>query len=189
MPLTNRSAQLVDPLLTNLGRKYTPAGFIADRVCPRVQVVKESGLYPVWTRDDFHRTDVDPLVADRAKTKRIDFRAATEPYVCEEYALATDISRRERDYSADVLRLRAGYAELAEEWMRHGERLADVQRAFDRSIVDGLQQTAHDLFWDTTWPACPRHPNHPLWFQAERDAWCCPRDGSAIARLGELAKA
>jgi hypothetical protein len=90
---------------------------------------------------------------------------------------------------ADVLRLRAGYAELAEEWMRHGERLADVQRAFDRSIVDGLQQTAHDLFWDTTWPACPRHPNHPLWFQAERDAWCCPRDGSAIARLGELAKA
>lgn len=106
MPLTNRSAQLVDQLLTNLGRKYTPAGFIADRVCPRVSVVKEQGKYPVWTRADFHRTDVDPLVPDRAKTKRIDFTASTEDYTCEEYALATDVSKRERDNSTDVLGLR-----------------------------------------------------------------------------------
>jgi len=104
--LTHRAAQLVDPLLTNLGRKYTPAGFIADQVFPRITVLKESGQYPVWTRADFHRIDTDPRVPDRSKPKKIDFTVDKEGYVCEEYALETDISRREKDNAADVLRLR-----------------------------------------------------------------------------------
>jgi hypothetical protein len=87
----------------------------------------------------------------------------------------------------EVRRLVDNYRELAREWVREGEASADAQRSFDRSVVDGLQQTGHDLFWDTTWPACPRHNNHPLWFDEDRDAWCCQRDGSAIAPLGELA--
>ena len=100
-PITNRSGQLVDQLLTNLGRKYTPAGFIADRVCPRVTVAKESGLYPVWTRDDFLRTgQVNPLVADRSEAKDVDFSAGTEAYTCEEYALRTSVSRREVENAA-----------------------------------------------------------------------------------------
>ena len=88
---------------------------------------------------------------------------------------------------AEALRLAANYEELARDWMRAGDSLAEAQRSFDQFVVDNLQQAAHDLFWDTTWPACPRHPNHPLWYDQERDAWCCRQDGSTVALLGRLA--
>ena len=86
----------------------------------------------------------------------------------------------------EVRRLAANYEELSQEWIRNGDNLAEAQESFDRAVVDGLQQTAHDAFWDTTWPACPRHPQHPLWFNASRGEWYCQRDGVSIAPLGEL---
>jgi hypothetical protein len=54
--------------------------------------------------------------------------------------------------------------------------------------VEDLRQRLHDTFVDTTWPACPRHRQHPLWL-GEHDrggtAWCCPRDDAAIAPGGD----
>jgi hypothetical protein len=88
----------------------------------------------------------------------------------------------------EVLRLAANYKELARDWMRHGDSLSEAQRSFDRSVVDGLQQTAHDLFWDTTWPACPRHLRHPLWYDEGQQAWFCQQDGAVVAPLGGLAE-
>jgi hypothetical protein len=56
---------------------------------------------------------------------------------------------------------------------------------FGDKVVEDVQQYFHDCFVDTTWPACPRHETHPLWY---RDgAWWCERDKVAISRLGELA--
>jgi hypothetical protein len=89
---------------------------------------------------------------------------------------------------AEVLRLAVDYEELAGEWMRQGERPAKAQRSFDRAVVDGLQETAHDLFRDTTWPACPFHPRHPLWYDEHRQAWCCEQERAVVAPLGGLAK-
>ena len=54
-----------------------------------------------------------------------------------------------------------------------------------RELVDAVQQYIHDCFIDTTWPACPRHPNHPLAFNGRE--WCCPADGVPAAALGQLA--
>jgi len=45
---------------------------------------------------------------------------------------------------------------------------ADVPARYVRDVVDDVQQYFHDAFVDTTWPACPHHPNHPLWFS---DGW------------------
>ena len=87
---------------------------------------------------------------------------------------------------AEVQALVANYAELAKDWARQGQSPAEVQRAFDRAVVDGLQQTAHDLFWDTTWPACPVHGRHPLWFDEERQVWCCARKPDVALPLGSL---
>lgn len=56
---------------------------------------------------------------------------------------------------------------------------------FTQWIVDEVQQHFHDTFLDTTWPACPRHGNHPLWFKD--GSWWCDRDGLAVAKLGDLA--
>ncbi len=70
--------------------------------------------------------------------------------------------------------------ERAEGQSVHARDLDD----FVQRLVDEVQQYLHDTFAATSWPACPRHPNHPLWF---RDGWWrCERDGAAIARLGDL---
>jgi hypothetical protein len=115
--LTVRTGQLVDPVLTNLSRQYRPEGFIADLVCPRVTVSKESGKYTVYEKRDFFQTDVNALKPDRSPTKRIDLKATTEPFTCEEYALAADISRREIDNTDDILRLRENKANLVQDAM------------------------------------------------------------------------
>ena len=55
---------------------------------------------------------------------------------------------------------------------------------FVQKLVDDVQQYFHDTFVDTTWPACPQHPNHPLWFHD--DAWWCGTE--RIATFGTLAE-
>lgn len=54
----------------------------------------------------------------------------------------------------------------------------------EATLVEDVQQRFHDRFVDTTWPACPRHPAHPLWYA--EGAWWCTQDRVMIARLGEL---
>lgn len=53
-----------------------------------------------------------------------------------------------------------------------------------QKVVDDTQQAFMDCFIDVTWPSCPRHPNHPLWFHD--GMWCCDRDREALASLGAL---
>ena len=52
-------------------------------------------------------------------------------------------------------------------------------------VVNDVQQHFHDTFVDVTWPTCPRHVTHPLWYR--HGYWWCVEDGVAIARLGDLA--
>jgi hypothetical protein len=64
---------------------------------------------------------------------------------------------------------------------------ADVPAQYVGDVVDDVQQYFHDALVDTTWPACPYHPNHPLWFS---DGWWrCERVDEPIARLGALSSA
>lgn len=51
-------------------------------------------------------------------------------------------------------------------------------------VVEDVQQEFHDLFVDTTWPACPFHPNHPLWLHNKQ--WVCGQTQTPVAPLGGL---
>ena len=51
-------------------------------------------------------------------------------------------------------------------------------------VVEDVQQEFHDLFIDITWPACPFHPNHPLWLHKEQ--WVCEQTQTPVAPLGSL---
>ena len=112
--------------------------------------------------------------------------------------LTRDVSRtlgeRFRD---DVLAVAANVEELVIGWMappveegygaaEKAYPVEDAQRDFDLKVVDDFQQYVLDTHVHTTWPPCPRHPNHPMDYSVEHDAWCCPRDGAPIAPLGEL---
>src|SRR6266487_453697 len=60
----------------------------------------------------------------------------------------------------------------------------DLREDIAAYCIEEVQEYFQDTFVDTTWPACPRHPNHPLHF--EGGYWHCPSDGAVIAPLGKL---
>jgi hypothetical protein len=85
---------------------------------------------------------------------------------------------------ADDVRATLGEQHVPVVWSFAGQvRQLEIHDPLSR-CVDDVQQYFQDTFVDTTWPACPRHPNHPLNF--EEGAWRCPRDRALVARLGEL---
>jgi hypothetical protein len=51
-------------------------------------------------------------------------------------------------------------------------------------LVEDVQQLFHDTVVQTTWPSCPRHRTHPLWYAD--GAWWCVQDRAIVAPLGEL---
>lgn len=123
---------------------------------------------------------------------RLDTDRVVRRLMADAVATLGDRARRE------VLAVAANVAQLAQDQMqpveasadwaaREGSSLAEAQAFFDRAVVDQFQQNVHDEHWDTAWPACPRHPNHPLWYDPDREAWCCRQDGAAPAPLGGLA--
>lgn len=96
----------VNAPLSNLARLYRPTGFIADQICPRLPVVKESDLYYVWDQGPFFAADeVDDLVADRASAREVEFSHSTEGYSTQKRALKWSISDRERANADNQLRL------------------------------------------------------------------------------------
>ena len=103
--ITNRSGQLVNPVLTNVGRGYRPAGYIADTVAPRIPVTKEVGQYTVWDSFHFFANDVETLTPDRAETREVDVAMGTETYSAEEHALKVSVSDREQSQSDVDVRL------------------------------------------------------------------------------------
>jgi hypothetical protein len=89
------------------------------------------------------------------------------------------ISRLERDVARSV---GEAYRDLVRVTAMRVQRF-DVADP-PAKIVDDVQQALHEEFIDTTWPACPRHRRHPLWY---RDgAWWCEQDHDVVAALGEL---
>ena len=83
----------------------------------------------------------------------------------------------------DVFRtVGASYRDLVQDMAANVRELE--RDDFADKVVEDVQQYLHDTFVDTTWPTCPRHMTHPLWYKD--GAWWCEQDGVAVAQLGEL---
>ena len=89
-------------------------------------------------------------------------------------ALTRDMKARRLDRHLGIIAAEAANAR---------EFVEDPQDYVEK-VVEDVQQDILDLSIDTTWPRCPRHFRHPLWFHD--GAWVCEQDQVAIARLGEL---
>ena len=96
--------------------------------------------------------------------------------------LAQVIALLERDASAT---LGQSYHRLIED-IAADVRELDVADPGEK-VVNDVQQYFQDTHVDATWPTCPRHARHPLWYRG--GSWWCVEDGVAVARLGELTKA
>jgi hypothetical protein len=89
------------------------------------------------------------------------------------------IARLARDVSST---LGDQYSQVIRAEVRNRLECEDDLESFTYMLVQGVQQYFHDCRVDITWPACPNHPNHPMWF--ENGMWCA--DGEPVAKLGEL---
>lgn len=78
----------------------------------------------------------------------------------------------------------SGHEPTAEEAAARIRLFNDDPDAFEHKVVGDVQQCLHDTFVDTTWPRCPDHPNHPLWYSDKW--WKCEQSGKRVARLGAL---
>ena len=77
-----------------------------------------------------------------------------------------------------------GQESVVEEAVARIRMFTDNPIDFEQRVVDDVQQSLHDTFVDTSWPSCPDHPNHPLWYS---DGWWrCERSGRRTAPLGRL---
>lgn len=142
MPNTDVRGVHLDAHLTNLSRLYQPSGFVADTVCPRIGVAKESDLYVVWDRGPFFGAgdDVDTdLLGDRSPVRRVDVTYSREGYMCEERALGFDISPRERANADSVLRLEANKMRAVQ------NRLALLRERRVATILQDTGQTGGEL--------------------------------------------
>jgi hypothetical protein len=81
----------------------------------------------------------------------------------------------------------SGHESVVEEAVARIRMFAVNPAGFEQQVVDDVQQSLHDTFVDTTWPACPEHPNHPLWYSD--GWWLCERSGRRAAPLGRLQRA
>jgi hypothetical protein len=88
--------------------------------------------------------------------------------------------------AADVVATLGWSAEEAMRFVDHGGRSAGF---FDVLVAaEDVQQHFHDDRIDTTWPACPEHPHHPLRLTDRLPAlWTCPSTGKTVCALGDLA--
>lgn len=143
--------------LTQLARRYSAAaaGFVADIVCPRLTVAKESDKYYVWDKGPFFGAgdDIDlDLKADRTPTRRVEFAHSTEEYFCEERALAFDLSPREKRNADSQLRLQQNKQEgtLIRLNLLRERRIARVLQDSDTTggELDASADSASAARWD-----------------------------------------
>ena len=100
--------------------------------------------------------------------------------------IETLIARVTRDIASTIPKR---YRDLVPETVpevrsEYESRSIDDLESLTEYFVGDVQQGFMDTYIDISWPACPRHPNHPMWFHD--GAWYCDRDGVALAKLGEL---
>jgi hypothetical protein len=90
-----------------------------------------------------------------------------------------------RDVSAT---LGAGYEELITSTAFHHREFCEDYDTSVGQVIEDVQQYFHDVRISTTWPTCPRHPNHPMWIRGSAHglSWYCERDGHVIAMVGDL---
>jgi hypothetical protein len=96
-----------------------------------------------------------------------------------------DEARVVRLLSQDVAAtLGPGHDEVIRETASRVRTFRDEPADYVDKVVEDVQQAFHDDFVDTTWPSCPTHPNHPLWFHDGH--WVCERNHVRVAPLGQL---
>jgi hypothetical protein len=134
--------------LSKLARLYRPDqnGFIADQVCPYIDVQFESNLFYRFDQGPFFATDVDDLVGDREEPREVEYSHDTDSYVCQRRELAWTISDRERKNADSQLNLERNkqIGTIGRLLLKREDRVAKLLRKTTNSggLTSGANATA-----------------------------------------------
>lgn len=145
--------QVIDPLLTNIARRYTSSGFIYDQLVARQPVQTISGQYPTFPKWYWYAQQTDNEIEDRAPTREVSFEWSTESYRARKYGLKVSITDDERANVAPALHLEQNKTDLLSLQMalsresRIAKRLRDT--AHGGQLTSG-HETTPSKKWDTS---------------------------------------
>ena len=131
----SNALQIVDPVLTNVARLYSPAGFVYKDIAKRIPVQTRSAQYPTFSGFFGDDSDVgEQPIDDRSPTPEISFDWSTDTFLVNDYRLKVSLTNTERTQAAangDPLHLEMGKTKLLRDRMalRRELRLAAVLRA------------------------------------------------------------
>lgn len=117
--------RLVNPVLTNLAVGYTNADLVGSALMPFVNVEKEAGIVPVFSKDNFKVYATERAL--RAKSNRVNpGDLSTVAFALTEHDLEYPIDYREDAESAFPLQRQATMAVVEGIRLRHEKMVADL---------------------------------------------------------------
>jgi hypothetical protein len=90
MALSTGRALHIDTYLSNVAVNYRPQDFIADQIAPIVNVPKETGLYPIFSRMEFYAYERTER-ARGTEANKITRSVGSGGYAVKNYALGYDV--------------------------------------------------------------------------------------------------
>ncbi len=91
----------IDHHLSNVAINYRPAGFIADRILPLVQVPKQSDTYVIFEQSDLFRRE-NTRRSRGGEANKIHSRISSAGYYCNNFALKADVTLEDRSNADDI---------------------------------------------------------------------------------------
>jgi len=92
--MPNISAIHIDRALTNVSIRYKNPAYIGETMFPILPVAKETDKYFIYGKE--HYSQHGTLRADGSEANEFNWTVSTGTYSCEEYALKTPVTDRER---------------------------------------------------------------------------------------------
>lgn len=143
--ISNPGAVHVNAALSNFALGYKNGRMIADEISPALKVEKESDKYYVWDRGNIYRLP-KTLRADGADSGEVEFALSNTTYQCEEYALKSRTTERQRKNADSVLRLEQSKVRMVQELLMldREQRVATLlttQGNWDSSVRTQLSGT------------------------------------------------
>jgi hypothetical protein len=132
---TNRAQalQVVDPLLSNIARRYTPSGYIQDRLLSDSPVTTFTGKYVVFTDQYWFMNETETLTEDRAESREIDYEWSTDSFSCEKHALKISYTDEEIAQAVSVLDVRREKTEFLAHRFLHAREIRIAKLLSDTS--------------------------------------------------------
>lgn len=154
--------QVIDPLLTNVARRYTAHDFIYDQIVARQPVSTISGIYPTFPSYYWFAQVADNATEDRTESKEVNFEWSTEKYFAKKYSLKTSISDDERANAAPALRLEQNKTEFLSLQQALSREIRLATKLRENGVTGGELAKENEAAAGKKWSSSESNPDSDL---------------------------